>query len=300
MTRSRRLRSTPPVMTSATRMSRHDTRATLPRRDLPTGVPRVERFDHDGASLFDEVIGQAVAPHLVLLHGWGGTRESLRGIGVLFERTHCVHLIDLPGFGEAPLPPDDWDTNKYTDLVQHYLLDRVSGPVVLVGHSFGGRIAVRLAARRLPPIVGAVLMGVPGLPVSGWSRARLRRTGIRLLRRALTSLRPATGDRLLAWHTRRFGSRDYLAAGPLRPLLVRTVNEDLTEPARTIECPVLLLWGTDDTETPPWLAERYHALLHGRATLQWLPHKDHHLYTATGAHLCAFKIRSWLPGHVRA
>ena len=59
---------------------------------------------------------------------------------------------------------------------------------------------------------------------------------------------------------------------------------------------MLLLWGTDDTETPPWLALRYAALMDGRATIDVLPHKDHHLYAGTGAHLCALKIRSWLGG----
>jgi hypothetical protein len=38
-------------------------------------------------------------------------------------------------------------------------------------------------------------------------------------------------------------------------------------------------------------------LLDGHATLEMLPHKDHHLYSGTGAHLCAFKIRSWLDTH---
>ena len=78
------------------------------------------------------------------------------------------------------------------------------------------------------------------------------------------------------------------------PIFVKVVNEDLTESARAVACPALLIWGTDDTETPPWLAFRYAALMDGRATLDLLPHKDHHLYTGTGAHLCAFKIRDWL------
>jgi pimeloyl-ACP methyl ester carboxylesterase len=78
---------------------------------------------------------------------------------------------------------------------------------------------------------------------------------------------------------------------------VRVVNEDLTESARSVACPALLIRGTDDTETPPWLARRYQALLEGRATLEWLPHADHHLYAGTGAHLCAWKIRSWLQAH---
>lgn len=238
--------------------------------------------------------------HIVFLHGWGGSRESLRGIGTLFQHTHRVHLLDLPGFGEAPPPPSDWDTIRYTDLVQQYLLDRVQGSVLLVGHSFGGRVAVRLAARRLAPIKGLVLMGVPGLPQPRLTRRHVRAIAIRWLRKVLVTLKPLVGAQPIRWHTDRFGSKDYLAAGPLRPVLVRAVNEDLTESATTIACPTLLLWGTDDSETPPWLARRYKALLNGRATLEWLPHKDHHLYTGTGAHLCGYKIRNWADTCVHA
>src|SRR6185436_11560207 len=90
---------------------------------LSTGAAILERFEHNGASLVDEVRGLAVNhghPHLVLLHGWGSNRESLRGLATLFEHTHTVHLIDLPGFGEAHSPPSDWGTIQYTDLVQQY------------------------------------------------------------------------------------------------------------------------------------------------------------------------------------
>src|SRR5262245_6153555 len=120
---------------------------------------------------------------MIFMHGWGGSRESLRGIAILFQQTHLVHLIDLPGFGEAPLPPSDWDTVNYTDLVHQYLVDRISGPVVLVGHSFGGKVALRLAARRLPQIQAMAVLAAPGLPAPVWSRARIRRSAIRALRK---------------------------------------------------------------------------------------------------------------------
>lgn len=267
---------------------------TLTPLTLRSAVAGVERFDHNGASLIDEAIGESTSRHLVFLHGWGQNRDSLRGIAALFYHTHRVHLLDLPGFGEAPPPPADWDTVHYTDLVQQWVLDKIDGPIVLVGHSFGGRVSVRLAARHLPRVRGVVLMGVPGLPQPAWSRTRVRRWGIRTLRRVLVATRPLIGPKGVDWHTRKFGSRDYLAAGPLRPILIRVVNEDLTESAQSIAVPTLLIWGTDDTETPPWLAERYRSLIGGRTTLELLPHKDHHLYAGTGAHLCAEKIRGWL------
>jgi pimeloyl-ACP methyl ester carboxylesterase len=163
-----------------------------------------------------------------------------------------------------------------------------------VGHSFGGRVAVRLAAMRPPQVVGVTLIGVPGLPLHGWSRQRLRRSAIRWLRQWLHLVKPLTGAGPLDWHTRRFGSRDYLAAGAMRQVLVKTVTEDLTEAARGSLVPFLLMYGTDDTETPPWLGTRYQALMAPRATLHVFPHKDHHMYSGTGAHLCAFKIRQWI------
>jgi pimeloyl-ACP methyl ester carboxylesterase len=261
---------------------------------LPSGAAHVERFEHNGATLVDEVSGPSASSHILFLHGWGLNRDSLRGVAALFQHTHRVHLIDLPGFGEAPPPPETWGTVEYADLVQQLILDHVQGDVILVGHSFGGRVSVRLASRRLSQVHGLVLIGVPGLPRPTWSRTRVRRSGIRLLRRVLTGLRPVIGVRGTEWHTKRFGSADYLAAGPLRPVLVRTVTEDLTESARLIPCPTLLIWGTDDTEAPPWLAERYAELLGSRATLRLLTHKDHHLYGGTGAHLIAEIMRGWL------
>jgi pimeloyl-ACP methyl ester carboxylesterase len=235
-----------------------------------------------------------VERHIVFLHGWGANRDSLRGIAGLFEPAYTIHLIDLPGFGEAPGPPAAWGTIEYADLVERYLAERVRGPVVLVGHSFGARVSLRLAARHLAQIRAVVLMAAPGLPLLPFSRAAFRRTGIRTLRQTLRAVRGVTGPAPLEWHTKRFGSKDYLAAGQLRDILVRTVNEDLTDSARAVECPVLLLWGSDDTETPPSLAYRFQALMHGLAKVEMLPHKDHFLYMATGAHLCAFKIRGWL------
>jgi pimeloyl-ACP methyl ester carboxylesterase len=261
---------------------------------LASGESSVERFEHGGAALVVEVLGQPGERHILFLHGWGGSRDSLRGIATLFQHRFRVHLIDLPGFGEAPAPPEGWGTVEYADLVQQYMFERVPGSVVLVGHSFGARISLRLAARRLPQLRAMVLMGAPGLPRPMLSRASIRRAAIRRLRRALIAMRGVTGQRPIEWHTRRFGSRDYVAAGPLRPVLVKTVNEDLTETARLAAVPALLLWGARDTETPVWLGERYKDLMDGRARLEVLPHKDHHLYMGTGAHLCAFKIRSWL------
>src|SRR5262249_60797335 len=63
------------------------------------------------------------------LHGWGLNRESLRGIAILFQHTHRVHLIDLPGFGEAAAPParseeHTSELQSLTNLVCRLLLEK--------------------------------------------------------------------------------------------------------------------------------------------------------------------------------
>jgi pimeloyl-ACP methyl ester carboxylesterase len=253
-------------------------------------------FDYNGGTLIVELTGDGSKPDMLFLHGWGGNRESLRGLATLFQHSHRVHLLDLPGFGEAAPPPDHWGTIEYADLVQQYVIDRITGDVILVGHSFGGRVCVRLASRRLPRIRDLVLLGVPGLQQPALSRTRIRRSLVRTLRRLFILIQPVVGSKPVRWHSERFGSKDYQAAGVLRPVLVRAVNEDLTESARLIACPTLLIWGMEDTESPPWLAAAYASLLGSRATVRLLPHKDHFLFNGTGAHLCAEIMRRWLDG----
>lgn len=84
-------------------------------------------------------------------------------------------------------------------------------------------------------------------------------------------------------------SRDYRNAGELKNIFVKTVNEDLSEIAKHIECPVLLLWGEKDAETPVDIAKRYAALI-PKSTLVVLPGKDHFPFLNEGAHLCAYHI----------
>src|SRR6202043_3122176 len=92
---------------------------------------------------------------------------------------------------------------------------------------------------------------------SALERARLvaRRWTFRLMR-SLPREGPGR-DRL----RQRFGSADYRQAGALRPILVKTVGEDLRESARAGRCPAVLLYGAEDHETPPELGMRFKKLI---------------------------------------
>lgn len=237
-------------------------------------------------------------PPLVMLHGWAQSLDSLRPLGELLGIGTSVHLIDLPGFGASPPPESDWGTAQYADCVLQYLEEHELAPVDLVGHSFGTRIALRLAAGHPDRIRSLILIGAAGLRPRLPLRERLRRRFIRIVGRSLKGwIEPLVSEsrrqKLGAWYVERFGSADYRQAGRLRGTLVKTVTEDLTEVAASVRAPTLLIYGELDRETPIEIGRRFQALIDGSELVE-LPGKDHFPFLDTGAHLCAHLARRFL------
>src|SRR5436309_7264659 len=94
----------------------------------------------DDGRLFGATTGDG-HPWVLALHGWRRTHRDfdrvLAGIDAI--------ALDLPGFGASPEPPDAWGSAAFADAITPVLDTFDTAPVVL-GHSFGGRVAVQLAA----------------------------------------------------------------------------------------------------------------------------------------------------------
>jgi pimeloyl-ACP methyl ester carboxylesterase len=198
---------------------------------------------------------------LIWAHGWGQTHHALLPLAQAMRRAARSVLIDLPGFGASPLPPGPWSTADYADAVAEWLGSLAPARRIWIAHSFGCRIGLQLASRHPEMLGGLFLIAAAGLPprrsISAQARVVLRRWAFRLARR-FTREGPAR-DRLRA----RFGSADYRAAGQLRPILVKTVGEDLTAVARAVRCPAVLVYGDLDRETPPEIGVRLNRLIPG-------------------------------------
>jgi pimeloyl-ACP methyl ester carboxylesterase len=229
---------------------------------------------------------------LVMMHGWGQNLRALQPMAELLADRARIHLLDLPGFGKTPPPPEDWDTIQYADRVLAYLDDRGLDRTDLLGHSFGGRVSMRLAYKYPDRVRSIVLINSGGLQRQRTFQQQLRSQWIKTMRSAF-KISPVNRQALLDWHTQTYGSRDYLNAGVLRGTLIKTVREDVTDIVGQIKAPVLLLWGEADTETPVEMAHRYHALF-PQSELITVPRRDHFIYQAEGAHLCAYYVQNFL------
>ena len=201
----------------------------------------------NGLETYYRLEGQG-AP-VVLLHGWGVSHESFAALApVLAERFQALS-VDLPGFGWSQAPPHAWGTAEYRDHVAALLDGLAIGPASVLGHSFGGRIALRLAAEQPARVARLVLVASAGLrPPRSW-RFYVR-VGTAKLLKGLSNLPGCrgVGRRAVERWAGRVGSRDYRNAGAMRPTLVRLVNEDLAPLLSAVQAPTLILWGDQDRE----------------------------------------------------
>ena len=177
-------------------------------------------------------------PRVLALHGWGRTRADW-----LPALAAPALAVDLPGFGASPPPPTGWGSREYAELLAPLL---ASGGWTVAGHSFGGRVAVQLAAGWPDLVDHVVLTGVPLLRKASGGKAPL---GYRLVRRAHRL--GLLSDARLEVEKQKRGSADYRAAtGVMRDTLVKLVNEDYRKELPLITAPVDLVWGAADTAAP--------------------------------------------------
>jgi pimeloyl-ACP methyl ester carboxylesterase len=211
-------------------------------------TPRRQNFlQIDGLTVRYQAGGRG--PEVLLLHGWGGAIESFAPVLNDLQRSYTVHAFDLPGFGESSLPPAAWGSAEYAHLILK-AMDRLNlERPHLIGHSFGGQVSIHLAATWPERVGKLVLVGSAGIRTRPRLATRLKRLAARL-GKWLAAHGGGIGERLRATIYRRVQSQDYADAGPLRPTLVRVINEDLTALLPQIKSPTLLVWGEQDRDVP--------------------------------------------------
>lgn len=178
---------------------------------------------------------------VLLLHGWGQNIQMMRPLGDNLCSNHRITIIDFPGFGESSEPPLAWSVRNYAVLVEKLVEKLNIKKPTVIGHSFGGRVAIYFSADN--PIDKLVLFGSPCMK---------EKEELTLSVRILKKIKKLPGmDKFGDFMKQYIGSPDYRAASPImRQTLVNVVNEDLASFARRIEEPTLLIWGEHDEAVP--------------------------------------------------
>ena len=101
--------------------------------------------------------------NLILLHGWGGDIKSFEPIHKHFEKYFKTFSIDFPGFGKSSLPDQPWSTTEYSELLAKFLKKQGINKLIVIAHSFGGRVAIRLASAYPKLITKMILIDSAGI-----------------------------------------------------------------------------------------------------------------------------------------
>jgi len=206
-----------------------------------------------GGALFGERQGEAPL-RVLFLHGWGRSHADYdrvaRGLGL------ASIALDLPGFGASPAPQERWTSLDFAQAVLP-VLDEARDPVIIVGHSHGGRVAVELAAMAPERVAGLVLIGAPLIRIPSSAKPSLSYRVLRCLHQ-----RGLYADERMERRRQNSGSADYRSAsGAMRETMVTVVNESFETQLAMIACPVRLIWGADDLDVPPSIGEATSAAL---------------------------------------
>jgi 2-succinyl-6-hydroxy-2,4-cyclohexadiene-1-carboxylate synthase len=210
--------------------------------------------------------GREGAPVLLMLHGFTGNRSSWRHLEPYLGSDFRAIAVDLPGHGDAPLPPGPGQEGFEQTLAA---LERVidgagSREVAVVGYSQGARLALGLALRAPRKVSRLVLESVnPGLRQRRARRARARddealaaRIASDGVERFLESwealplfegLRALPSEARAALHQRRAAATPEGLAGALRCLGL-SVQPSYWEHLPRLRLPVLLVTGARDAK----------------------------------------------------
>ena len=101
----------------------------------------------DGYNIFYKVTGEGEQT-AVILQGWGTNCEIYDSVANTINDTYRVIQFDLPGFGASDEPREPWSVDDYADFFCKFMEALGIGRAVLIGHSYGGRMIIKLAARK--------------------------------------------------------------------------------------------------------------------------------------------------------
>lgn len=187
---------------------------------------------------------------IVVLHGWGlhgGVYGELKKL--LEKEGHKVFVPDLPGFGSEPLRSKTMMLDGYVDFLGEFLKSNKIVKPVIIGHSFGGRVAIKYAFKYPQKVTRVVLTGAPVIRSSVLKR-RISRIASIVGGQLFGFLPKAKTDSLRKLLYSLIGEWDYYRAGPLKEVFKNIIGEDLVFYAKNIKVPVLLVWGENDRVVP--------------------------------------------------
>lgn len=203
---------------------------------------------------------------IVILHGWRKQGKDYAELqGLLAQKGYAVFAPDMPGFGIEKLTKPVMHIDDYVVFVLDFLKKKKLKKVILIGHSFGGRVGAKLTAEHPEVVEKLILTGAPLIKQKLSLKNRMLVLVARLTKKSLRFLFGGARMRKVLYYL--LGEWDYYKASPeLRETFKAVIAEDIAPNLPLITIPTFIIWGEQDTFVHKKI---------GKAIAQHVPHASY-------------------------
>jgi len=207
---------------------------------------------------------------VLILHGWGGSSDSwIKVQALLAKKGYQIIVPDFPGFGLSVTPANPFSVQDYVDWLNAFIkeIEITYGesirPFYLIGHSFGGRVAIKFANQNPDKIKKLVFCNSAGIKsdpdLSTKIVFTLARIGNAIFSPKILS---RFKDSVRSFFYLFLRNKDYVKAkGTMQETMKKVISEDLISDLVNIQNPTLIVWGEEDKIVPVRYAYIFQAKL---------------------------------------
>ncbi len=211
----------------------------------------------DSLNIYFQKVGKG--KNLIMLHGWGADVSTFWPIVDLLKEKYTLWLIDLPGFGRSDLPKKVFTISNYAEVIVEFIQKNHIKKPSLFGHSYGGKISIKLAALYPTLLDKLILEGSSGIKLE----KSLFQIFISPFAKLAHFLLPDVFHFRSKMRQKLYKKleSDYADAGEMKQIFLNTHAEDLSADLPKIKTETLLIWGERDRAVPLKYGKRIYQLI---------------------------------------
>ena len=177
---------------------------------------------------------------LLILHGWGSRSANWMKVAETLAKNGIRVIIpDLPGFGQSDKPLTAWNLDDYCDFVKEFVKTLGLERFYLLGHSFGGSLAIKFSLQHREKVVKLFLVSAACI-----RKKTFKNKFFKFLSKFLKIKTPFFRKVF-------YRKSDYLSTeGVMRDIYLKVIAEDLSGVLSQVQVATTIIWGQKDNITP--------------------------------------------------
>ena len=207
-------------------------------------------YKNKNFSFYYEIYGNSPKA-ILILPGWGYTRETFQRIIQYLQKDYTIYIVDYPYFGNSPLPNKELTIYDYAETFSNFINELGIINPIIIAHSFGGRITSLLIGKYNLKVDKIILIDVAGIKRRKKLKVFLKEKIYKIIKRLIKILPKKKQLRIQKQLLQKFASEDNMNL----PIIMKKsfqniIKVNLKKYYKKITSETLIIWGEKDIDTP--------------------------------------------------